>query len=219
MSASINQIANNTSDVNKIAGEATVKSGEATDAMNKLGTAAKEIGQVTNVIKNIADKTNLLALNATIEAASAGEAGKGFAVVAGEIKELANQSARSADDIARRIESIQSGTVEAVTVINAVAEIITRINHSVETISSHVDQQTKASNEISNNVAQANIGAKRVSSAICEVAKGSKDMARNASEVAKNSISAQSTKQINDGADELARLASDLKNVLSQFKV
>jgi len=219
MSSSIRQISNNASDANKIADEATIKSREATTAMSKLGVAAKEIGHVTEVIKRIADKTSLLALNATIEAASAGEAGKGFAVVAGEIKELANQSTKSADDIARRIESIQSNTGDAVTVINDVSEIIKKINQSVDVISSHVDQQTKASNEIANNVAQVNVGAKRVASAIGEVAKGSKDMSRGVSEVAKNSISAESTRQINQGADELARLASDLKTVLSHFKV
>jgi len=219
LSASINQISNNASDASKISDEAKVKSREATGAMNKLGIAAKEIGKVTDVIKKIADKTNLLALNATIEAASAGAAGKGFSVVASEIKELANQSAHSADDIAQRIESIQEGTGEAVTVIGAVSEIIARINHSVEVISSHVDQQTKASNEIASNVAQVNVGAKRVASAISEVAKGSRDMSRSAEEIAKNSISAENTRQINQGADELARLASDLKKVLSQFKV
>jgi len=219
LSASINQISNNASDTNKIAGEATLKSREATHAMNKLGIAAKEIGQVTYLIKKIADETNLLALNATIEAAAAGDAGKGFAVVASEIKELATQSAKSADDIAHRIESIQFGTGEAVKVISSVLGIIAKINNSVEVISSHVDQQTKASNEIANNVAQVNIGAKRVAGAIGEVAKGSRDMSCSAEEIAKNSISAESTKQINDGADELARLASDLKRVLSEFKV
>ncbi|MCL1955869.1 MAG: methyl-accepting chemotaxis protein [Fibromonadales bacterium] len=219
MSASIRQISNNAGDAHKIADEATVKSLEATGAMNKLGSAAKEIGHVTEVIKRIADKTSLLALNATIEAASAGEAGKGFAVVAGEIKELANQSTMSADDIARRIESIQTNTSEAVTVINEVSEIIKKINQSVDVISSHVDQQTKASNEISSNVAQVNVGAKRVASAISEVAKGSKDMSRGAAEVVKNSISSENTRQINQGADELARLASNLKTILSQFKV
>jgi len=219
LSASINQISNNASEANKISDEARIKSREATGAMNKLGTAAKEIGKVTDVIKKIADKTSLLALNATIEAASAGEAGKGFAVVAGEIKELANQSTQSADDIAQRIENIQSDTSEAVTVINAVSEIITKINHSVEVISSHVDQQTKASNEIASNVAQVNVGAKRVASAISEVAKGSREMSRSAEEIARNSISAENTRQINQGADELARLASDLKKALNQFKV
>jgi len=219
LSASINQISNNANDASKISDEAKVKSCEATNVMNKLGVAAKEIGKVTDVIKKIADKTNLLALNATIEAASAGEAGKGFSVVASEIKELANQSAQSADDIARRIESIQDGTSEAVTVINAVSEIIARINHSVEVISSHVDQQTKASNEIASNVAQVNVGAKRVASAISEVAKGSRDMSHSAEEIAKNSISTENTSQINQGADELARLASDLKKALNQFKV
>jgi methyl-accepting chemotaxis protein len=234
MSASISEISSNANDASKVAHEATVKSSEATDAMNKLGTAAKEIGQVTDVIKKIADKTNLLALNATIEAASAGEAGKGFAVVASEIKELANQSAVSADDITRRIDGIQAGTGDAVAVIKEVSEIITKINHSVESISSHVGQQTKASNEISSNVAQANTGAKRVASAIGEVAKGSGDIARNASEAARGSSvvsqsvagitqgakdSAYGAKQINQSSDELARLASDLKNVLSQFRV
>jgi len=202
--------------------------------MNKLGVAAKEIGQVTDVIKKIADKTNLLALNATIEAASAGEAGKGFAVVAGEIKELANQSAQSADDIARRIEGIQTGTNQAVTVITAVSEIIAKINESVEAITNHVTQQTKASNEIANNVSQANTGAKRVAGAIGEVAKGSKDIARNAGEAAKgaNMInqsvagiaqgakdSVQGATQISQGAGELAKISGELKNTMNQFRI
>jgi methyl-accepting chemotaxis protein len=234
MSASISEISNNASEVGKVAGEATVKSNNATEVMSKLGTAAKGIGQVTDVIKRIADKTNLLALNATIEAASAGPAGKGFAVVAGEIKELANQSALSADDIARRIESIQVSTNEAVKVIDDVSDIITKINHSVESISLHVGEQTKASNEIANNVAQANAGAKRVASSIAEVAKNSHNIAHNANEAAKgagnisqsvNSIaqdaknSAQGAKQTNENADELAIIANDLKDVLNQFKV
>jgi len=234
MSASISQIASNTGEVRKVAADATAKSSTATTVMNKLGIAAKEIGQVTNVIKAIADKTNLLALNATIEAASAGEAGKGFAVVAGEIKELANQSATSADDIARRIESIQNGTSEAVTVIHDVSNIIVKINQSVESIAGHVEQQTKASNEIASNVAQANSGAKRVASSIGEVAKGSTDVSRNAGEAAKGAThvssnvigmshaareSAQGASQVNQSAGDLARIASELKHTVSMFKV
>jgi methyl-accepting chemotaxis protein len=234
MSASISQIATNASEARKVALAATEKSKDATGVMGKLGAAAKEIGQVTNVIKNIADKTNLLALNATIEAASAGEAGKGFAVVAGEIKELANQSAQSADDIARRIEGIQQGTGDAVNVINDVSEIIVKINHSVEAIAGHVEQQTKASNEIASNVAQANTGSKRVASAIGEVAKGANDVSRNAGEAAKGAVnvsqnissvssvaknSAQGATQVNQSAVDLSKIAGDLKQTVSKFKV
>ncbi|MDR2580446.1 MAG: methyl-accepting chemotaxis protein [Fibromonadaceae bacterium] len=234
MSASISEIASNAGEARKVAGDATVKSQDATTVMGKLGTAAKEIGQVTDVIKKIADKTNLLALNATIEAASAGEAGKGFAVVAGEIKDLANQSAQSADDISRRIDGIQGETGNAVTVIQDVSEIITRINHSIESIANHVDQQTKASNEIASNVAQANLGAKRVAGAIGEVAKGGHDIARNAAEAAKGASdvsvnvgginqvakdSASGATQVYQSSSELSKIASALKNTVSQFKV
>ena len=96
--------------------------------MNALDRSAGEVGKVTEMIKLIAMQTNLLALNATIEATSAGEAGKGFAVVANEIKELANQSGKAAEDIARMIEGMQANTREAVGVIQRVAETITAIN-------------------------------------------------------------------------------------------
>jgi len=234
MSSSIKQIANNTGEVRHIATEATSKAENATTAMNKLGVAAKEIGHVTNVIKKIADKTNLLALNATIEAASAGEAGKGFAVVAGEIKELANQSAVSADDIARRIDSIQTGTSEAVDVIRDVSDIIDKINKSVVAIAGHVEQQTKASNEIASNVEQANQGARRVAGSISEVAKGSREIARNAGEAAKgaNNVSnnlvgvSQAAKEASQGANQvsqssrdLSKIAGELQRAVARFKI
>ncbi|MDR2593414.1 MAG: methyl-accepting chemotaxis protein [Fibromonadaceae bacterium] len=210
MSMSIRQISDNALDARSIAKDATVKSEGATNAMNKLGVAAKEIGQVTNVIKKIANKTNLLALNATIQAAGAGEAGKGFAVVASEIKELANQSALSADDIANRIEGVQSETIAAVEVIHDVSNTITKINQSVEAIAGHVEQQTKASNEISNNVTQASTGAGRVASAIGEVARGTNEIASNvtqASEGAKRVATAIG--EVAKGSRDIAANASE----------
>ena len=234
MSTSISQIAGNAREANVVANKATVKSKETTSVMSKLGIAAKEIGQVTDVIKKIADKTNLLALNATIEAASAGESGKGFAVVAGEIKELANQSAQSADDIARRIEGIQGGANDAIKAIEEVSGIIVAINNSVEAIAGHVDQQTRASNEIANNVGQANIGAKRVAGAISEVAKGSNDIAQNAGAAARfveqaaadvgyvshaAKESSQGSAQVNSSANDLAKMADNMRALMGKFKV
>jgi methyl-accepting chemotaxis protein len=233
LSASFAEITGNTGESRKIASDATKKSGEATEVMNKLGVAAKEIGQVTDVIKRIADKTNLLALNATIEAASAGEAGKGFAVVAGEIKELANQSALSADDIARRIEGIQSGTGNAVKVINNVSDIITKINSSIEEIASSVKQQTEASNEIANNAGQANAGAKQLVGSISEIAQAAKASAKNAESVAQGTKSVSESvsvmyegakksdsdsSELDKTADMLKSMAEDLDSIVSKFK-
>lgn len=75
-----------------------------------LAQRSDEIGEILGLINAIADQTNLLALNAAIEAARAGEAGSGFAVVAEEVRRLAEDSKKSAKDIAEIVEATQSDT-------------------------------------------------------------------------------------------------------------
>jgi len=82
---------------------------ESARAVRELGEHSNQIGLIVDVITSIADQTNLLALNAAIEAARAGEQGRGFAVVAGEVRTLAEGSAKAASQIANLVREIQSG--------------------------------------------------------------------------------------------------------------
>jgi methyl-accepting chemotaxis protein len=234
MSTSINDVAGSAKEGSDITGKAMQMSHSATNTMHILGKVAKEIGEVTDVIKRIAGQTNLLALNATIEAASAGEAGKGFAVVANEIKELANQSARAAEDIARRIDGVQVNTAEAVDVIDSISDIIEKINESSIIITKSVEQQTISANEISGNVQQANTGTNNIASAIAEIANGANDMAKSAAEAAKgvNEVSSNiqgvseaakyssaGAQQVDVSAAELTKIAVEIQKMVGKFKV
>lgn len=85
--------------------QSTKQVGERVTEMGRLG---EDIGVIVQKIDDIAERTNLLALNAAIEAARAGEHGKGFAVVADEVRRLAEQAARSTQEIAAIVTSVQT---------------------------------------------------------------------------------------------------------------
>lgn len=234
MSSAIRDIARNAQEGDRISTEAMKMANAATKTMTTLGDAAMEIDEVTEAIRKIAEHTNLLALNATIEAASAGEAGKGFAVVAKEIKDLANQSARAAENIAKRIKDVQKNTMEAVRVIDEVSVIISTVKDSSSMIMKSVEQQTLTSNNISASVRQVNVGARSIASSIAEVAKGSDDMSGNAGEAAKgandvalniHSISKSAgqanadAEKISSSAVKLGDIAKQLQEMVGSFKI
>ena len=183
LSGSINEIGRQVAESASFAGQAT-RQADATDSqLAGLSEAAARIGDVVQLINDIASQTNLLALNATIEAARAGDAGKGFAVVAGEVKTLANQTARATEEISAKVVEMQAATAHSVEAVKAIGKTISRIAEISTGIAAAVDEQNAATGEIARNVHQAAEGTAEVSSSIVEVARGAAEVGGASSEV------------------------------------
>jgi methyl-accepting chemotaxis protein len=204
MGASIREIAANAAEASEVAARAVTAAGTTTATVAKLGESSAEIGNVVKVITSIAEQTNLLALNATIEAARAGEAGKGFAVVANEVKELAQETAKATEDIARRVLSIQGDTTAAVAAIEEISTIVAQISDRQTTIASAVEEQTATTNEMSRSVQEAAGGTTEIASNITGVSTAAES-------------TTQALTQTRTAVDELSRMAADLRTTVGTF--
>ena len=105
-------------------------------SMNRISETSKKIEDIISQIETIASQTNLLSLNASIEAARAGEAGRGFAVVANEIRNLADQSAKSVVDtrelVANTLFEIEEGNKVAMYTAKVLDEVVDSIRDIAE---------------------------------------------------------------------------------------
>ena len=168
-------------------------------AMSRINETSEKIGAIITQIEDIASQTNLLSLNASIEAARAGEAGKGFAVVADQIRNLAEQRAKSAGDskalIEAAIHEVGDGNMYAEKASTSLREVV----DGIQAIADSAKKIKEISIEQADSMEQVEATAER----IAEV-------------VQNNSAAAQETSAT---SEELTAQATTLSGMVSVFKL
>ena len=169
------------------------------ESMKRITETSKKIENIIAEIEDIASQTNLLSLNASIEAARAGEAGRGFAVVADEIRDLADQSAKSAVDTRELVNNTLREIEEGSRVANRTADVLYGVVDSIQKIAENAKTLSENTQVQAEAVEQADMGIARIS----EV-------------VQSNSAAAEESYAT---SEELSAQAATMHNLVAQFEL
>jgi methyl-accepting chemotaxis protein len=195
--------------------------------VTQLAEQSAAIDDFVDLIKRISSQTNLLALNAAIEAARAGEHGRGFAVVAEEVRQLADESARAAEDVARTTRVIRE-QVEEVTATMSVGQAKVR---GIESVAAGA---ARGLTEIVAAVGQVEQAAARVTQAAHENRGVTEQLGAQAQRVVNRAVShassaeqvtaateqqGASTQEMAAAAGELLQAAEKLRGLVRGFRI
>lgn len=200
---------------------------ESSEMIQLLDKRSQQIGEMTKVITDIANETNLLALNAAIEAARAGEHGKGFAVVADEVRKLAEQSQRSSTQISDFVKEIQEymhlsndsmnqvkqDVKNGLGIVGKTQESFMEILHSTKKMGEQIDEMAATTEQIS-------ASTQEVAATVSGITTISKDASMHSQSVAAATEEQfASMEEITASANSLSKMATDLQELVSTFKV
>ncbi|MEI7514602.1 MAG: methyl-accepting chemotaxis protein [Betaproteobacteria bacterium] len=186
---------------------------ETSKRIKRLGESSQEIGEITELISDITEQTNVLALNAAIQAASAGEAGRGFSVVAEEVQRLAERSATATQQIASLVKAIQTDTNNAMSAMERSAQGVVEGAKLSDAAGAALSEIDRVSRRVADRIEQ-------ISSAASTEATLADEVAQNIQKIF------VVTEQTGDGTRatagqvrELSRMAQELRNSVSRFKI
>ncbi len=186
---------------------------ETSKRIKRLGESSQEIGDVVELINDIADQTHILALNAAIQASAAGEAGKGFAVVADEVQRLAERTGNATSRVEALVKTIQSDTNEAI--------------FAMEKSTSEVVNGANLAERAGESLTEIESVSGRLAGLIQSVSQASREVSELGSQVQSSMTSVkglseknvENTKTTKAAIEALERLADELRESISGFKI
>ncbi|MGD9676887.1 MAG: methyl-accepting chemotaxis protein [Vulcanibacillus sp.] len=197
------------------------------EKINKLQQSTLDIGDIIDLITEISSQTNLLAINAAIEAARAGVYGRGFAVVAEEIRNLAEDTSKAANNVRVKIEGIQQDTEQTFKKFGELIESVTKesqlleqteekfelIIESVGNVASQISEVAITINEMATGTSNAVEDVSQVSNISSSISKSSENL------VVSSEEQVEISKEIKNSANALDIMADDLSKVINKFKI
>lgn len=186
---------------------------ETSKRIKRLGESSQEIGEITELISDITEQTNVLALNAAIQAASAGEAGRGFSVVAEEVQRLAERSGEATKQIGALVRTIQTDTHDAVAAMEKSTQGVVEGAKLSDAAGAALSDIRRVSNRLAELI-------QGISSATEQQATSANGVAQNIQGILTVTEQTQEgTQQTAHSIRELSKLAEELKNSVSRFRV